>query len=178
MCVICIKPAGHKLPSRRELYLMYLRNHDGCGFVSETRHCKSLDFEDFYNHLRVVPVKENCIIHFRLATHGSVCESNCHPFYDKNTGVWFAHNGILSIKPKGDMTDSETAFRRVLLPALHDSIYSPEFAKKAKSIIGGSKFAFMQDGQLRAFGHFIEYGGCFYSNLHHLNVPSWYATGS
>ena len=80
MCVIVIKPAGHDLPSKSELRKAYEHNSDGCGFVSETATYKSLDFEDFYGHLRKVSRDENCIIHFRWATHGSVCVRNCHPF--------------------------------------------------------------------------------------------------
>ena len=171
MCVIIIKTKGHALPSKKELKAAYLRNHDGCGFVSETRHYKSLDFEDFYNHLRVVPKGENVIIHFRWATHGSVSLANCHPFYDKKSGTWFAHNGILRVIPFRGKTDSETAFRRYLAPTISKwGLYSPQMKTIVSNIIDGSKFAFMKDGQLRVFGNFIEYGGCFYSNLHHLSV--------
>lgn len=174
MCVIIIKTAGHKLPKKSELKAAYKRNPDGCGFVSESMSYKSLDFEDFYQHIKDVPKDENCIIHFRWATQGSVSEDNCHPFYDQETNTWFAHNGCLPYHPKEDITDSEFAFRKKLVPSLKvNGLYSQAFARDVNNIIGGSKFAFMQNGQLKCFGRFIEYGGCYYSNLHHLSTPLW-----
>ena len=29
------------------------------------------------------------------------------------------------------------------------------------------------NGLLKCFGRFIEFGGCYYSNLHHLSTPLW-----
>ena len=177
MCVIIIKTAGNRLPSKRELRMAYNRNHDGCGFVSESDHYKSLDFEDFYARLKKVPKDEHCIIHFRWATHGEVSIENCHPFYDKKSDTWFMHNGILAITPYKGKTDSETAFRKLLAPAIRRyGLYSRELQAAVHEIIGSSKFAFMQGGNLKAFGHFIEYKGCYYSNLYHLPMAydfSW-----
>lgn len=174
MCVIIIKTKEAKMPSKKDLKLAFQRNPDGCGFASESMNYHCLKFEDFWQHIKLVPKNEACIIHFRWATHGSVKVSNCHPFYDQDTNTWFAHNGILAFNPKGDITDSEYAFRRILAPALknHD-IYSREFEAKVKRIIGGSRFAFLQDGNLRAFGQYYEYKGCYYSNLRHLQAPWW-----
>ena len=72
MCVIVISPAGHNLPPKSDLRKMYNMNHDGCGFVSKSTTYHSMDFEDFYEHLKAVPKSEPVIIHFRWATHGSV----------------------------------------------------------------------------------------------------------
>lgn len=170
MCVIIIKHAGKNMPSRSDLYAAYRRNHDGCGFASETSHYKSLNFEDFYNHLKNVPKEENCIIHFRLATHGSVRKENCHPFHDRQTDTWFMHNGILSVTPFKGKTDSETAFRTLLAPVIKKyGLYSRELQAAANSIIGSSKFAFLQNGNIKLFGKFYEYKGCYYSNLYHID---------
>lgn len=176
MCVIIIRTAGHDLPTKRELKAAFQRNHDGCGFVSESDHYKSLDFEDFYARLKKVPKSENCIIHFRWATHGNVTLANCHPFHDKKSDTWFMHNGVLPLVPYKGKTDSETAFMRYLAPAIQKhGLYSNELRIIAGNIIGWSKFAFMQNGHIKTFGNFIEHGGCYYSNLHHLNVPLRYA---
>ena len=169
MCVIMIKHKGVNMPTKKELKAMYMRNPDGCGFVSESDHYKSMDFEDFYARLKKVPKSEACLVHFRIATHGSVKLSNCHPFYDEKSGTWFMHNGILAITPFKGKTDSETAFRKYLAPVIQKyGLYSKELQTVAGNIINSSKFAFMQDGQIKTFGRFIEHKGCYYSNLYHL----------
>ena len=169
MCVIILKHKDVAMPTKKELLMAFNRNHDGCGFVSESDHYKSLDFEDFYARLKKVPKCENCIIHFRWATHGKVSLANCHPFYDEKSDTWFMHNGILNITPFKGKTDSETAFRKYLAPTIQKyGLYSKELQTVAGNIIDSSKFAFMQNGQIKTFGRFIEYKGCYYSNLYHL----------
>lgn len=90
MCVIIYVPKGVELPSKDELRAAYNRNHDGCGFVSKSDHYRSLNFESFLKRLLKRKIDEDVIIHFRLATHGSVSIKNCHPF--RIGDYWFAHN--------------------------------------------------------------------------------------
>lgn len=169
MCVIVVKPAGKSLPTKTDLKRMFNINHDGCGFATPSATYHTMDFEDFYAHLKKVAKKEPCIIHFRWATHGSVKVQNTHPFYDKATDTYFAHNGILGVEPKGDKTDSETAFRKYLVPAIKKGGFDGDDLRYAVyNIIGGSKFAFLHGNKLKLFGSFLEYGGCLYSNLRHL----------
>lgn len=163
------------MPSKSEFAEMFRMNHDGVGFVTPTKVYHTMDFEDFYEKVKEVPKGEPCIIHFRWATHGSVKLKNTHPFYDKETDVYFAHNGILNIKPKGDMTDSETAFRKYLVPAIKEGGFNGiELKCAVHLILGSSKFAFMHGGDIKMFGHFFEYNGCYYSNLRHLNTPYYW----
>ena len=168
MCVLVYVPANHKLPTRQELLAMHRQNPHGMGFASKSLNYKGMDFETFCNRLQFVPKDEDVIIHFRYATHGSVGVKNCHPF--KKGKVWFAHNGILDITPRGDMTDSETAFRDILYPTIQEyGIDSEELQMTVDSIIGWSKFAIMGgDGKVRMFGDFTEYKGRYYSNTRHL----------
>lgn len=171
MCVIIIKPRNIQMPSREELLMASYIHPDGFGFVSESDSFKSLSFEAFYKRLSKVPQSENCIIHLRYATHGSVKKANCHPFY--GDGVWFAHNGCLPFYPEGDITDSEYAFRNVLLPAIREhGIRSEETDAAVGRIIGWSKFAMMVDGELHLFGNFTKYKGRLYSNTRHLPYTS------
>lgn len=169
MCVIIIKPAGKQLPTDYELRQAHAHNPHGCGFVSKTCNYKGMNFETFLEKIHEVPVNENCIIHFRLATHGSKCKANCHPF---NRGtIWFAHNGILSIRPEGDMTDSETAFQNIIYPAIQKYGFKSAYVSRVvNKIIGCSKFAMMDEhGNIRTFGQYISYQGRMYSNLHHID---------
>ncbi len=169
MCVIIIKAAGQQLPTDNELRQAHNRNPHGCGFVSKSHHYKGMSFEKFLQAIHEVPTNEACIIHFRLATHGSKCKANCHPFNRGN--IWFAHNGILSITPEGDMTDSETAFQNIIYPAIQKyGFKSSHVTRVVNRIIGYSKFAMMDEhGNIRTFGQFIGYQGRLYSNLHHID---------
>ena len=174
MCVIVVVKAGHKLPSRSELLEMHCQNPHGMGFVSKSLNYRGMDFEKFYHRLQFVPKDEDVIIHFRYATHGSVCAANCHPF---NQGsVWFAHNGILDIRPEGDMTDSETAFRKYIYPAIKTyGIDSDEVCMVIEDIIGSSRFALLgSDGKVRMFGNFTKVGERYYSNTRHLPYRGYY----
>jgi len=169
MCVLAIVYAGHPLPSREDLLAMHRANPHGCGFASKSLSYKGMSFETFYNRLQFVPKDENVIIHFRYATHGSICAKNCHPF--KKGGIWFAHNGILDIEPKDDMTDSETAFQDILYPvASQYGILSEELYKEVEKVIGGSRFAFLdKKGDVVMFGGFKKYHGYMCSNLNFVN---------
>lgn len=163
MCVLLYKPKGVNLPDRDIITACHLANPHGSGFASETDYFKSLSFSQFYKRLQRVSKDENCLIHFRLATHGSICRANCHPF--QLGGITFAHNGILDIKPDGDMTDSETGFRKYIYPvAAKYGINSDETAYAVNQIIGYSRFALMQGDDVRLFGNFAQFEGVYYSN--------------
>lgn len=167
MCIIITKPAGVEMPEKEILMLCAIHNRDGCGFATPGKVYHNLNYNTFQRELDKVSKDEPCIIHFRWATHGSVKKANCHPFYDRSTGIAFAHNGVLGIKPMGDMTDSETAFRTRLLPVIKQyGLDSRALAAEVRSIIGYSKFAFLDsDGKLRMFGPYHLMNGCYYSNL-------------
>jgi predicted glutamine amidotransferase len=166
MCILIIKPKGVPMPHIALLKQCATVNPDGCGIATMSKIYKTLRFNTFVKYASIVSIDEPAIIHFRYATHGSICTANCHPFRDETTGISFAHNGILNVTPFNDMTDSETAFRFYFVSTIKEyGFYSKEFDALIKTMIGRSKFAFLnQDGELRTFGQFIEYNGCFYSN--------------
>ena len=114
MCCIIYKPKGVQMPSLDTLAKIKKLNHNGYGFVSTGHFHKGLDYRTFLRHLSEVGDDEDCIIHFRLATQGSICRANCHPF--EKDGVYFAHNGVLRTLPVNDMTDSEIVFRYQIYP--------------------------------------------------------------
>lgn len=165
MCVIIYKPAGVKMPSIEILAAAYRANPHGCGFSSPSCSFKSLNFSQFLHNLDRVSDSEPCVIHFRLATHGTVKRTNCHPF--RRGGISFAHNGILDIAPVGDRTDSETAFIKIIYPAIKKHGWaSPEVDEIIERLIGYSKFALMYHSEVKLYGHFIHQpDGCYYSNL-------------
>ena len=167
MCVILVKPKGIEMPPKRELMLAASTNPHGFGFVSSNGlYKRTMSFVEFYEALKGVGKDDACIMHLRIATHGSHKVSNCHPF--KEGDIYFAHNGVLRVPVKGDKTDSETEFDTVLYPAAKKyGLDSPMFNLIVKQEIGWSKFAFMQNGHIWLFGRFIEQNGLYYSNLNH-----------
>lgn len=164
MCVIIVKPSGKAIPSDELLKAAYNANPHGCGVISPSTFYKGLSYRSFKEHLNHVSIDEPCIIHFRLATHGSIKRANCHPF--KCEDIYFAHNGILDIRPIGDKTDSETALQSIIAPAIKAYGWnSPEANAIIYQTCGHSKFAMMHNGEVLLFGQFIHsLDGCYYSN--------------
>lgn len=164
MCCIIYKPKGVQMPSLDTFAKIKKLNHNGYGFVSTDYFHKGLDYRTFLRHLSEVGDDEDCIIHFRLATHGSICRANCHPFVEN--GVYFAHNGTLNVCPVGDMTDSEIAFRMKIYPEIQRFGYGTKQADWAiRQICGYSRFAMMYQGEVRLFGDYKILNGVYYSNL-------------
>lgn len=170
MCIICVKPAGVQIPPMAILTRCAALNPHGFGFATKDRVFKTLDPKEFFKELKTIKKSETAILHFRYATHGSIKIENCHPFRDDKTGVSFAHNGILGIRPINDMTDSETAFRTRILPTIREYGFgSDEFILENYNIIGCSRFAYInQDGEYSMYGHFVHHRGCWYSNRNFL----------
>lgn len=151
-------------------------NPHGFGFVSSNGiYWRGLDFNELVRQLRRVGKEDACIIHFRYATHGSHKKGNCHPF--RSDDLYFAHNGVLPVRTYNDMTDSETVFRNVLVPvAKRHGIFSPIFERVVENEIHSSRFAFMQNGVIRLFGHWqTTDGGLVWSNLNFTYyLPNFY----
>lgn len=161
MCVIIYKPAGVRMPSSNVLGAAARLNPHGCGLMTaDGRSLHSLDARAFIDYLLGFSPGDDLAIHFRFATHGSVCSANCHPFYYR--GITLMHNGVLPIQPLKDRTDSETYLRRIA-PGLSRYGLNSGYASEALTI-PGSRFAVAMDGAIRLFGEFSEFGGLYFSN--------------
>lgn len=90
----------------------------------------------------------DCIIHYRMKTHGNIDLDNCHP-YRINDDVWMAHNGILAmgnpiLKAKSDTWHFIEFILRPALNADPDLLFDQDYQEYMASMIGASnKFAFM-----------------------------------
>ena len=156
------------MPSNAVIRACARANRDGFGLCTPTKFFKSLDYEEFKSELDKVGKEENCILHFRLATHGSVCKANCHPFKKKD--VYFAHNGVLDITPIGNKTDSETAFIKYIYPQIaKHGLCSVQTELAVQEVIGYSKFAIMQGEKISLYGNYEKVKGVYYSNLRFLH---------
>lgn len=172
MCVICIKRKGIKFPTIKQVETMCNNNPDGfsmvvCNGDLKPAICKTLNQKKFIDLYKKVIQKYDyrtttMYIHARIKTHGTMRIENCHGW--KENGLIFAHNGILSIANRDDLTDSETFFRDIFSPAYRIGGWKMG-EKTIKAIIGTSKFVFMDDkGELRYYGHYIEDDGLLFSN--------------
>lgn len=159
MCILILKPKGVKLPDYMTFCRCARRNPHGFGFaVQGEKPFKSLDFDKFCEAIYSADEDRAMIIHFRLATHGSIRPGNCHPFRDNLNGLTFAHNGVMDIHPLPDRTDSETAFRLLFSPSADRFGFGSERFKRAvETIRGDSRLGFMNDdGDIIAFGRFYD----------------------
>jgi predicted glutamine amidotransferase len=90
----------------------------------------------------------DCIIHYRMKTHGDIDLDNCHP-YRINDDIWMAHNGILAMGNPIDKRKSDTwhFIEYIIRPALAadpDLIFDLDYQEYLENMIGGTnKFAFM-----------------------------------
>lgn len=172
MCILIVKRKGVQFPSVQAIQESCAHNPDGFAMSyyadGKVNVFRTLDKNEFLAKYRVVSAlsykKVSMIIHARIATHGSVKLDNTHCWMDEGTGIVFAHNGVLSIANRGDLTDSETFFRDLFIPAYKYSGWDGG-ERAVKSVIGTSKFAFMDNkGRIYSFGNYIEDGGALFSN--------------
>lgn len=172
MCIIAIKPAGVAKPTAEQFKCMCDTNSNGFGYMTWSKEkglqvYKTMDRDAYMKRVNKIPDDQPVVYHMRIATHGSVQKKNCHPFMDETKKWAFAHNGILSIHNEGDMTDSETFFKRIAMPFIYAGILPGDkaFDKMIDIIINSSKFVFMNsEGELFYYGHFIKDKGLLFSN--------------
>lgn len=162
MCIMILKPKDVALPIDQVLWRCAYHNPHGFGFaVPCAKPFKTLDYDRFIKEINSVDENLPMIIHFRLATHGSIKPSNCHPFRDDSNGLTFGHNGVLDINTLRDKTDSETAFKLLFSPSADKYGFgSQSFKNAVETIRGNSRFGFMNDkGEIIAFGNFYDKNG-------------------
>lgn len=173
MCVIAIKKRNVEFPKVETIKQMCDNNPDGFALVYNvegkgTKSMRSLKSEDLYKEyrklLRYSSDKVSFFIHARIKTHGTININNCHGWYSKECKLYFAHNGILSVKNRDDMTDSETFLRDLFTPAFIFGGW--DAAEKAiNAVISTSKFVFMDNqGEIHHYGQYITDNGMLYSN--------------
>lgn len=161
MCIVGVKAKGVQFPTEKEIRNCISSNPDGTAMAwnegGKIHVFKSMSAEKFVaKYLKMVKrckAEDTALVfHARIATHGSTGLKNCHCW--EGGGLAFAHNGILSVANRGDMTDSETFFRDIFLPIYNASGWKA--AEKAiDACIGSSKFAFLdKNGRVWMYGHY------------------------
>lgn len=165
MCIIAVKGKGVQYPSVEQIINCMTANPDGFamawnegGKVKTFRSMSDTKFLKVYKRVmeRCKAEDTGLVFHARIATHGSKGIKNCHCW--EGARLAFAHNGILSVANRDDMTDSETFFRDIFLPIYKTGGWD-EAAKAVKCVIGTSKFAFLDGtGKIKLYGRYVEEG--------------------
>lgn len=152
MCLLIHKPADAEMSN--ELILdVYTKNNDGFGIMfaenGKIEVIKTLASpEEIIKLYDEHCIGRECILHFRMQTHGDVDLDNCHP-YRVTDDIWMAHNGVLSCSNPVDPKKSDTwhFIEYILRPILQsdpEKLFDEDFQDFISSTIGGSnKFGFM-----------------------------------
>jgi glutamine amidotransferase len=177
MCIAIYKPA-HKDIDRETLERCYDANPDGCGLAfienGELSIYASMNFEDFYDlYLECLAEAPESpfLLHFRIATHGSVDEDNCHPFFIDDEHV-FMHNGTITPMTqycnRGRGKSDTVEFGERILENLPDGWFMNKAIKALiEHYIGWSKIVVMDaDGNVDIFNEDkgVWDNGIWYSN--------------
>lgn len=188
MCIAILKPAGITLLPDT-LKNSWDNNPDGAGFMYADNGnvviVKGLmTFEDFLAAYEPHKDKQ-CVLHFRIATHGGTTPENTHPFAVSDT-LGVVHNGIINnIKCDIDVKRSDTwHFVEKIMRLYRNHWQIPAFKALVESFIGASKLIFL-DGEGNYDIYNESYGkwqnGCWFSNTSWSitkHVPYKYSQGS
>ena len=201
MCVICVKPAGTKMPPSSWIENMWYSNPDGAGFMYadgkkvyiQKGYMNLKDFEQALKNLEKKMDLEtvSLVMHFRIGTAGGNTPANTHPFPISDsipvlqkltctTTLGVAHNGIIPVTPRQkDISDTMEYIAAQLSPLYRydKNFYRSSVLLQMIGNITGSKLAFMNpQGEVYTVGQFIEDNGLFFSNSSYLS-GYWYRRG-
>lgn len=149
MCIAIYKPKN-KTISEETLAECFRSNRDGAGFMYvEKKELKIqkgfFTFQEFYDAYKEHEDKQ-CVIHFRIKTHGPVAVENCHPF-NVNNGLGFVHNGIITGFGSIDESDTRDFNAKILQPLTAKwgnlALFQPAMKTLLESRIGYSKLIFL-----------------------------------
>lgn len=173
MCIAIYKPEEIVI-DRETLERCYNSNPDGAGYMfhkNDQLYVKKgfFDFNSFWKSYKRDQKKE-CVIHFRIKTHGKINKDNCHP-YLVNDKFAFVHNGVISGYSDLNKSDTWLFNEDVIQPFVNKwgnlGLFEDPIKKLIESRIGYSKLIFMDnEGNTKIFnedkGYWDE--GVWYSN--------------
>jgi hypothetical protein len=179
MCLLIVKPAGINVPES-ELFQAAQTNPHGAGVAwhdgKQNRILKNANWQaddvcDQLANLRDYPA----IIHFRYATHGSISDSNAHPF-QLPLGWVAAHNGVISgLECLPDESDTRAFLRQTVAPIIESGEHIIKHIGRIEDLVGDyNKLAFLApNGELTIANEDSgEWeGGVWYSNFNHRRSP-------
>lgn len=210
MCIICIKPAGVDMPDKATRARLWRRNPDGAGLMYPYKGSvaiekgfmtlNALEKRIAYLSERMDLTSTTVIMHFRITTHGGTCPQNTHPFpctsnvrnlraTHTRTNLGIAHNGIIPISTRPNISDTMEYIADVLAPLPKGFNRNKRELKRIENEINGSRMVFLDPtGRFTKVGHwYTGEDGCLYSNAGfeapkiyeprtYTATPYWYRT--
>lgn len=186
MCIIVAKPSGVVMPDMETLKTCFDNNSDGAGFMIANGKTVSIQkgfmtFERFYDSITSLGnlTDSSVVMHFRIATHGDVKPSCCHPFpvtddfhelssTETENRICVAHNGVIQgMRTDKNTSDTMAYISSVLAPLrrISEDFMHNDNALDVIQATVGSKLCFLDNsGDIVLVGNFLEHEGCFYSN--------------
>lgn len=198
MCVVIVKTAEQKKPSKEFLKKAWDKNSDGAGIMYNKDNKVYIEkgfmtFDKFWKRASKLEDNMSIVYHFRIATHGARDKKGTHPFpITKNdtflqqqfvkTNVGVAHNGIISLtsnypkeKNKYNLSDTQLFIRDYLTTLTQlPNWYNSEIVDNIiASLIGNSnKIAMLyKNGAIKLYGNFVDVQGYKCSNNYFSYTP-------
>lgn len=184
MCIIAVVAAGKPIPNDTILSTMWKNNNDGAGFMYAHKgkvfiRKGFMHYDKFKKALQAVPKNAPIVLHFRIATHGGISPSMCHPFplsdslqqlkapnFTAKVGI--VHNGIIPIKPRAGLSDTAEYIVSQLAPlskALPKWYLNPNAVHMVENAIQSRMVVMDGSGKIVVMGKgWIEDDGIKYSN--------------
>jgi len=188
MCIIIHKPKD-KTVDLDALKRCWDRNDHGAGFMFANDNkvwgnkgymtfealLAGLHGAGFYRKGKLTG-KHAVTIHFRLASHGKIQPSNCHPFpvtdeldvlkarfWEADCGV--AHNGVIPIERDNKNISDTMTYIMARMSMVYDQMDNDEvYNLVAEETTGSRLFILKADGSHILFGGWTEEDGILYSN--------------
>lgn len=182
MCIL-IKHSPETNFNKDDIEDFYSFNPDGMGVMygdgNKLHVTKSLgSVEEIWNIYNDICIGRECVIHFRMKTHGNIDLINCHPYHVTDK-IWLAHNGILSASNpiRKEMSDTWHLIEYVIKPIAESNIgllFDTCFQTYIGSLIGSTnKLCYAHaDGRIAIIN---ESSGVSYKNAWLSNTYAWSA---
>lgn len=137
MCLIIHKKT-HDIIGEYFFKNVWEKNHDGYGILfmrdNIVQSRKGLTYEGFIkDYLDAGLESGECLIHFRMATHGKIDHENLHPF-EVIPNLWIMHNGIIDAPDHANIDLSDTwRFANLVLRPIFMCVNNPQEFLRSES---------------------------------------------
>lgn len=196
MCIIAYAPKNVSI-SDATIKIMFQHNPDGAGLMWKQNGIVEIR-KGFFNVDKLIaawhkiPVECEKAIHCRIATHGKVTVTCCHPFPVRgttesmgygsdHTDIAMMHNGIIALTspPAGIRSPySDTMmFAKEVLYSVKDSLDNEYIQEMLERAIGTSRMLiFRANSDTVRLGNWVRDGKVYFSNTSYKNYTYFYGS--